>query len=326
MAKQEFDVKSFLGDESGSSSNEGGTNEGGSANQGDAGGEKSKGQGDQGSESGEGDDDDYSLEALNQESEPENQDLLEAIKKEGYKPGDDLKSYLEKLNLSKEARNQVLLPEGVDENGLSNENKAAIKRIETLLDDNQTSMEERIRKALEFEYKNRLSEEDLEAHIEEILSDPVKRVSYDDNILKALRNQETQIRQNAKEALVQFRQKHEAAKKKRQEALYNSRQLFGSTLKPEVLRDIDSKIASGDFSKELADPANEAKLALLWYHQEMIADVFSQPNHLDGLEEGKKQFFLRTTNSQVSKSGVAGQKSTSKQGKGFDVQAFISDD
>lgn len=258
---------------------------------------------------------DYKPDSLFQDHSSQG-NLSDELEKLGYKPGDNIQDFMAKIQSGQSVK--APLPEGVNEQGYTTQDVNSLSRLNSLLSA-ETKAEDRIRQAVQFQYKGRLTEDEIEEEIDNILSNRIEMIKYDDQIVEALRNQQTQIVQGAKQRLDTYQQTHKANTEARQNALYNSRNIFGSVLKKEVLSKVDQDIANGTFKEALSDPANEAVMALLWNHRELITESFKNPSFLEGIEEGKKNLFLRSTNSQIMNGGS---KTQSKQTKGFNPKAF----
>lgn len=295
----------------------------------------SKGDPDEGDDNGDqGQEDDYSIDdafkAKAQEAKnPEATNLTEALAAEGKLPNETITEFISRKQKEELAKNQV--PQfnegGFDDNGLKQEDYTALSKIEANL---KLPAEELVEKAIRAQYAKELaagtiSEDDLSDHISDIKSDRMKMVEYNRSIQESLESQRSSIAKQAKERISTYSQQKEEIQKSRQKALYVSREIFGEKLKPEVLADTEKFITSGDFKKAMSDPANEAKMALLWKNLDIIEDTFKQPGFAEGMLEGKKNYFLRATNSEIQDGGNRANTVKSSMKKGFDPKAFVTD-
>lgn len=253
--------------------------------------------------------------------------LTEALAKEGKLPNESISEFIQrKAKEGQENTGPRFNDAGMDDNGYTNEDYAAIDRIQNNL---KLPMEELVEKAIRAQYADALSngsitEDDLADHIDGVKADRMKMVEYDGEVRQSLNQRHRQINEAAKTRLGDYTEQKQTISKTRRESLYNSREIFGEKLNPEVLAQTEKSITSGDFKKAMSDPANEAKMALLWNNLELIEETFKQPGFTDGIKEGKKQYFLRATNSELQDGGnraTTGQRS-SKQG--FDPKAFTA--
>jgi hypothetical protein len=257
--------------------------------------------------------------------------LTEELKNAGMQTGESIPDFIARMSKASTNDNSDNTPKfdskGMDQNGYTSDDYSSISRIENNLKLNSV---DRVVKAIKAQYKNsidsgEMNQDELEEHIDSIKADKIKMIDYDNQIKQSLSEAHLNIANAAKTRIDSHSQERETSAKTRKEALYNYREVFGETLKPEVLVETEKFISSGDFSKEMSTPANAAQMALLWKHRDLINETFKQPGFTDGINEGKKQYFLRASNSELQNSGGQ-ERRGSKQTKGFNPKAFIEGD